>query len=296
VAQYLQYRVTLSHPAGQDLPVVDNIQVFYVQENAPPIIKKVDITKITGPGQSQIAALAAAASRMQSAMPTPIPSGSEATDKAAKAASEAQASAAQAAMAARAAASHSESSPQENSQRIAITWDASDPNDDDLKYRLLFKGEDETQWKLIEENLKSPRFFFSTEALPDGKYRIKVEASDAAENQETSASTVSMISRVYVVDNTPPDILNLKGTRVGKNEFEISADAVDKTSIISGAEYNIDADKEWRALQPVDGIFDLNHESFKVKVKPEKPSPEHTLSVRVYDREGNSRVEKVLLR
>jgi hypothetical protein len=199
-------------------------------------------------------------------------------------------------MAARAAAAHSEESPQENSQKIAITWDASDPNDDDLRYRLLFKGEDESQWKLIEENLTSPRFFFSTEALPDGKYRIKVEASDAMENQETSAGTVSMISRVYVVDNTPPDILDLKGKRVGKNEFEISADAVDKTSIIAAAEYNIDADKEWKALQPVDGIFDLNHESFRVKVKPEKPSPEHTLSVRVYDREGNSRVEKVLLR
>jgi hypothetical protein len=187
----------------------------------------------------------------------------------------------------------------QNSQRLAITWDAQDPNQDKLRYDLYFKGEDESEWKTIEEDLSAPRFVFTTEAIPDGKYRVKVDASDAPENQETSASKVTMVSRIFVVDNTPPEISNLKGVKVAPNEYEITASAADEISIIAAGEYNLDADKEWRAVTPIDGIFDFQQETFKFRVKPEKENQnltEHTLSLRVYDREGNSHVDKVLLK
>ena len=320
VAQYLQYRLTMRTPQATVGPVVDSIQAFYVQQNAAPIIRNIDITKLGGgtppgsgssPGSSSFSAMASMlGARLAVPAPTPGTPGEPGGPGAA---------------AARAPSMSGTSSPfgpapsslasrgedtdlrpmgsgfavSQNSQRVAITWDASDPNQDKLSYNLYFRGEDEAEWKLIEEDLSSPRFMFSTEAIPDGKYRIKVEATDAPENEETSASTVSLISRIYVVDNTPPEIKNLSGSKVGTNSYVITAEASDSTSIIAAAEYNMDADPQWQAVSPVDGIFDLQRETFKFHAKAEKVNAdlkEHTLSLRVYDREGNSHVEKVLLK
>lgn len=292
VAQYLQYRMTLdSAEPGQGF--IDNVQVFYVQKNAAPVIKKIELTKVPGsPAAAQALALAAAAARMQESSSDSTDKAKEASDEAAKAAT-AAARAAQAAVTAKSAQSEADL---QNSQKVNIAWAAADPNGDKLRFDLYYKGEDETVWKQIEEHLTTNKHQFSTEAIPDGQYRFKVDATDRFENQETSASTVSLVSRIYTVDNSPPDIIDLKARKISENQYEITATATDKTSIISAAEYNLNASDEWRALAPVDGIFDLNREDFKVVVTPEKPQPEHTLSVRVYDHEGNSRVEKILLR
>lgn len=295
VAQYLQYKITLESAAGDTANFVDGIQVFYVQKNVAPVLRKIELAKVPGtPAAAQASALAAAVARMQqSAVSGGDSKAEEAGEEAAKAAS-AAARAAQAAVMARIA--QAGGTDLQNSQKVNISWTAEDPNDDKLRYNLHYKGEDESVWKLIEDNLTATKHQFSTEAIPDGQYRFKLDATDRFENQEASAATVSITSRIYTVDNSPPDISDIKATRTGPNEYEITAAASDKTSIISAAEYNLNAADEWRTLAPEDGIFDFQQESFRVKITPEEKQPEHTLSIRVYDREGNSRVEKILLR
>ncbi len=295
VAQYLQYRLSITPDPNQPQGFIDSIQIFYVQQNAAPVIKKIDLAKVPGsPAAAQAAALAAVASRMQQTQGDSDDKEAEkASEEAAKAAT-AAARAAQVAMIARAAASAR--TDLANSQKVNISWTAEDPNNDSLRYDLFYKGEDEKVWKLIEEHITTTKHQFSTEAIPDGKYRFKVDATDRFENQQTSASTVSMTSRVYIVDNSSPEIFDMNATKVGANSWEITASASDKTSIISAAEYNLNAAEEWRALAPEDGIFDFNSESLRFRITPEEEQPEHTLSIRVYDREGNSRVEKILLR
>lgn len=296
VARYLQYQLTISPAPGAVPQFVDGIQVFYVEKNVAPMIRSIELAKVPGsPAAAQAAALAAAAARMQQGTAASDDSkAKEAGEEAAKAAS-AAARAAQAAVAA-SASQGSATTDLQNSQKVNISWTAEDPNDDKLRFDLYYKGEDESVWKLIEDNLTAKKHQFSTEAIPDGKYRFKLDATDQFDNQETSAAKVSMVSRIYIVDNSPPDIANIKAKRTGANEYEITADASDKTSIISAAEYNLNAADEWRTLAPVDGIFDFQQESFRVRITPEKPQSEHTLSIRVYDHEGNSRVEKILLR
>jgi len=315
VAQYLQYRATLRAPAGTEGPSLASIPAFYVQRNAAPILRNVDITKIgsgTPPTASSTSFGSLAATlgaRIAVPSPTPRPGGSGSDEPSGSSRTSSPTGSTTAAGPPPSSTSSRDEADlrpagsgfavSQNTQRVGISWEASDPNGDKLRYKLFFKGEDESQWKLVEENLTQPRFLFSTEAIPDGKYRVKVEATDAQENQETSASTVSLVSRIYVVDNSPPEISDLKGTEVGPDEFEITASASDATSILSAAEYNMDAGKEWKAVAPEDGIFDFHKETFRVRVKPDEKNrdvPEHTLSLRVYDREGNSRVEKVLLR
>lgn len=293
VAQYLQYRLTISSSGDAASGFIDNVQVFYVQKNVPPVIRKIDLAKVPGsPAAAQTLALANAVAQIRDSSSSDNKGGSTASEEAAKAAS----AAARAAQAAAAPKNSPSQGDLQNSQKVTITWTAEDSNDDKLRYSIFFKGEDESVWKLIEEHLTTNKHQFSTEAIPDGEYRFKVVATDQFDNQETSAATVSLTSRVYTVDNSAPDIAGLSARKTAENTYEISLTASDKTSIISAADYNLNAADEWRTLAPQDGIFDLNSETFLFTVTPEKPQPEHTLSVRVFDREGNSRVEKVLLK
>jgi hypothetical protein len=295
IAQYLQYRITIqdAHAPGQSASFIDGVRVFYVEKNVPPVIKKVDVEKVPGsPAAAQAAALAAAAARIQQS----ASSKSDDSDSKAKEASEEAAKAATAAArAAQAAATAKAAAEVQNSQKLNISWTAADPNQDKLRYNLYYKGEDEKVWKLIEDNITEAKHQFSTEAIPDGQYRFKLEATDRFENPQTSASTVQAVSRIYTVDNSAPEITDIKARRISANDYEITAKATDKTSIISAAEYNLNAADEWISLAPTDAIFDFQTEEFRFHVTPEKPQPEHTLSIRAYDQEGNSRVEKILL-
>ncbi|MGI8907892.1 MAG: hypothetical protein ACR2IE_15530 [Candidatus Sumerlaeaceae bacterium] len=317
VGQYLQYRLTMRAPVGSASPVMDNVQAFYVQQNAAPVIRNIDITKLGGgtpPSTGGSSPFGTMASSIGARLAVPVPTPASGSDPGSPPVTSSRSSALSSSSSPygpqpSAIASRSEEADlrpmgsgfavSQNTQRVAVTWEASDPNQDKLRYKLYYRGEDEAEWKLIEEDLSTPRFMFSTEAIPDGKYRVKVEASDAAENDETSATTVNLVSRIYVVDNTAPKIETLQGTKVGPNAYEITALGSDETSILAAAEYNMDAEKEWRAVSPEDGIFDLQRESFRFRAKPAEKKQdltEHTLSLRVYDREGNSHVKKVLLK
>lgn len=314
VAQYLQYRLTMSGPDEQT-PTIDNIQLFYVQQNAAPVIKDIRVDKVGGEAASpELAILIGGGARPASPTPAsasglPSPPGltsSSGSDVSSMLGSRTAMLTRMPTPASDLPGQTASSRPSgsaigapENSQKYNVSWAAADPNGDRLQYRLYFKGEDELEWKLVEKDLTTPRFSFSTEAIPDGKYRMRVEATDAPANPDTSASTVTLVSRIFLVDNTPPEIHELKGAKLPDGEFDITADASDATSILSSAEYNIDAAKEWRSVFPEDGIFDYYSETFRFRAQPEKDTPEHqehTISLRVYDREGNSHVQKVLLR
>lgn len=308
VAQYLQYRLRMKPAPDGASPELDNVQLFHVQRNVAPIIRNIRVDKIGGEQTPPDVAILIGGGRPS---PTPSPTPSAASSGSTPGSSPGNPLESALAAAARAASTPSSSSgrtgsssPQftsavgsvQNSHRYGVSWDVADPNGDRLQFRLLFKGEDEQEWKEIEKDLTTPRYTFNTEAIPDGKYRLRVDATDELANPETIASTTSLVSRVIFVDNSHPEITGLKGEKAGKNEYVITATTQDEISILSAAEYNVDAAKEWRALLPEDGIFDFNTETFRFTIKPEKESPEHTLSLRVYDREGNSRVEKVLLK
>ena len=71
VAQYLQYRLTLKAAGNGESPVLDNVQIFNVQSNVPPIIRNIRVDKLGGePSPVDLAILIAGASR-RSAMPAP---------------------------------------------------------------------------------------------------------------------------------------------------------------------------------------------------------------------------------
>ncbi|HTU35040.1 MAG TPA: hypothetical protein VMF66_14660, partial [Candidatus Acidoferrum sp.] len=62
---------------------------------------------------------------------------------------------------------------------IGVKWSAHDENDDELVYSVYYRGDGESRWLLLKDNLSDKASSFDASLLPDGGYTIKVIASDA---------------------------------------------------------------------------------------------------------------------
>ena len=102
--------------------------------------------------------------------------------------------------------------PRAASQQITITWQAEDPDGDRLIYSVYFRGEEESQWKLLKANTHDNSITFDGDVLADGKYFFRVMASDREANPPPSAREATLVSAPVMIDNTPP-ILTLGDVR-----------------------------------------------------------------------------------
>ncbi len=71
-------------------------------------------------------------------------------------------------------------------QQVQVVWQADDPDSDRLVYSLYFRGEDESQWKLLRANLTETVYSMDGDALADGRYFFRVVASDRLSNPPTT--------------------------------------------------------------------------------------------------------------
>jgi sugar lactone lactonase YvrE len=147
---------------------------------------------------------------------------------------------------------------------IAVSWRAHDDNDDQLSYAVYYRGDGETRWKLLKDNLADHFYSFEAGLLPDGGYTIRVVASDAPSHSPDDALTGSKESSRFEVDNTPPMIGNLAAVRDGEN-LHITFSSTDSFSAIRRAEISIDAG-EWQYVAPVGELSDARTENYDVTV------------------------------
>ena len=63
---------------------------------------------------------------------------------------------------------------------LGVRWSAHDENDDQLVYSLYYRGDGESRWLLLKDDLTDKAYSFDASLLPDGGYTIKVVASDLA--------------------------------------------------------------------------------------------------------------------
>jgi hypothetical protein len=186
---------------------------------------------------------------------------------------------------------------------IGVKWSAHDENDDQLVYSLYYRGDDETRWLLLKDNLSDKAYSFDASLLPDGGYTVKVVASDAPSHSPGEALTASKESRRFEVDTTPPRIENL-GASIESGQIHVTFRAVDGFSTVKRAEYSIDAG-EWKYVEPIGQLSDAKTENYDFKVALDKIAPsdeknvaasEHVVVVRVYDRYDNMGAAKTLVR
>lgn len=137
-----------------------------------------------------------------------------------------------------------------------VSWRASDDNGDHLRYTLSFRQKGSDKWLRLRENMDETQLNFDTSQLPDGRYELRLSASDDLDNPETPLTDVKD-GVEFQVDNGAPKIA------VSRNGGDVTVHITDDLSPVGKVEYSMDADK-WIRLTPVDGIADSRDETFRL--------------------------------
>lgn len=171
-----------------------------------------------------------------------------------------------------------------------LSWQASDPNEDTLVYKVLYRTLGDDEWHLLAGDLTQPYYTIDGNRLPDGDYLFKVEASDAPGNPSGLALADDEATDAIEIDNTPP-VVKVAGPSITGQTAEVTFDVTDATSRIVRGEYSVDGGT-WQLIFPGDGIADSAHEIFKVSVKFDKAG-EHLIAFRCSDSSLNIGSSKV---
>jgi hypothetical protein len=169
-----------------------------------------------------------------------------------------------------------------------LTWRASDANGDAMRYRVEIRSEQGGSWIEIGKDLEATLYTWNTNTIPDGRYRLRVTASDAPGNAIGEERTGDAVSEPFTVDNTPPTVSELSA-----DGARIRGVATDAMSPIWRLEVAID-DGDWRTLTPSGGLADSRRAAFEAQLPGLKPGA-HVASVRAVDLAGNSATRAVSL-
>jgi hypothetical protein len=175
----------------------------------------------------------------------------------------------------------------------SFTWKATDDNEDALEYFLYFKGEGESDWKLLEKELSDTFYALNTASLPDGAYRLKVVASDAPSNPYDKYLIGELISDPFVMANATPQV-EIIGNKTNGKKVEAQFRAHVPTGRIATAEFSMDGGG-WNLIFPTDGIADSAQEDYRI-VTPELSTGEHLIGIRASDGNGNTGTAKLVIK
>ncbi|HEU4403265.1 MAG TPA: hypothetical protein VFT43_14305, partial [Candidatus Polarisedimenticolia bacterium] len=172
------------------------------------------------------------------------------------------------------------------------TWQAVDPNDDDLVYDVYYRAVDETTWKPVRRGIDEDFVTLDGAALPDGTYQFRIVASDAPSNPAGQALSAEKISERFDVDNTPPRVEGIRAqTQVPS--LRLAFTVSDTFSLVREVSYSIDAG-DWVLARPVDGLNDSTSETYDLTL-PSPPAGEHSVVIRATDAAGNVGAGKVVV-
>jgi hypothetical protein len=261
-ARYAQWKAVLH--SGSTKPVVDGVTLNYLPKNVAPEVDDVSV---------QIGVRYQAISR-----PSGIGSSSDLSGSSG---------------------SHFDSPVPSTHDRdaIGVKWNAHDENDDQLVYSVYYRGDGETRWLLLKDNLTDKAYSFDASLLPDGGYAVKIVASDAPSHSPGEALAAEKISRRFEVDTTAPRITNLTAAVEGE-QIHVRFHAEDGFSTIKRAEYSVDAG-DWKYVEPVGQLSDAKSEEYDFKATLESAkdaASEHVVVVRVYDKYDNMGAAKSVVR
>ncbi|MFI5379421.1 MAG: Ig-like domain-containing protein [Tepidisphaerales bacterium] len=183
--------------------------------------------------------------------------------------------------------------PAEKTDRhmLPITWEASDPNNDTIEYTLYYRQGTTGPWVQLAEKLKEATYTWDTRTASDGRYQIRVVASDAKSNPKGQGKTGSRVSSQFIIDNTPPVIGDIKTTVEGRS-VKVEARVVDRTGTVATVDYAVDSKDDWQAAEASDKIFDSPEEGV-VFTADGLSAGAHQITIRATDDHGNQSYETV---
>jgi hypothetical protein len=144
-----------------------------------------------------------------------------------------------------------------------LTWKADDNDGDHLSYAVLYRREGDAAWREMKADWGDSIVVWDTTSVPDGRYIVKVVASDLPSNAGDRALTGERESTLVDVDNTPPVLSTEVSRQAGAIHLLIRAR--DAQSAIAKLEYSLGGGR-WIAVYPVDGTADSPDERFDITV------------------------------
>jgi hypothetical protein len=266
-ARFLQAKVTLAGRGGAT-PSVEAVEAAYQQQNLPPVVKSVTVhppgeafqKPISVSGEPEILGLEpdplsdrAAAQRASQANPPAIAFSRKLYQRGLR----------------------------------TFSWQADDPNDDPLLYDVLYRAVGDERWRPLRTGLDEPVFAWDTATAPNGRYVVRIVASDSPGNPPALALTGFKDSASFLIDNTPPSLTAIL------DHGRIRVVVRDDASPVRKLEMSVDAGR-WEELRPVDGIADSLEESYEITLPPGKSgAPPRIVVLRAADSLGNVSTARV---
>ena len=176
-----------------------------------------------------------------------------------------------------------------DSTKYTASWKVEDENSDTLQFNVYYKGIDETNWKLLKKELNESSYALDTTSMSDGRYVVKVNATDKLSNPPNFAKSTEKISDPFDIDNSQPTVTDITVTANDDQTYQITCTVEDLASYIQKAVYKIDSDEHWQVIFPDDGIFDSKRETLLLHTNS-LPAGEHTITIRVTDAAVNTGV------
>ncbi|HYP09426.1 MAG TPA: hypothetical protein VER03_24590 [Bryobacteraceae bacterium] len=271
-ARFIQWKAEFAGGTASS-PVVSGVSLAYLPQNNPPVVQSLNVVSQIMP----ITSTSAKAAGQQAASGT---YSITVTDTGEAGASTLSGTPAQ-------------TLTRGYSQQIQIIWSAEDPDGDRLAYSLYFRGEDETEWKLIRGNFSETLYTLEGDVLADGRYLFRLIASDRPSNAGDASRQAELVSAPVLFDATPPVVSSAGVTRTGASA-QIVIRAADAASALRRAEYSLDA-TAWIPIDSIDGVVDGRQEEFRLRLDSLAPG-EHIVVIRAYDASNNVGLAKVVLR
>lgn len=167
-----------------------------------------------------------------------------------------------------------------------ISYKAVDENEDKLTYKIDFRKIGQTVWIEMKDKVEAENFEWDGRTVEDGRYEVRVTASDERSNTPSTKLTGSRISEPVVVDNTPP-VIGKSSVEVSGKTVTLKLHVVDELSVIGQVSYTVDSNADWTGTVPDDLVYDTTEEDFTIVVENLKPG-EHIIAVRLADAVGNT--------
>jgi hypothetical protein len=167
----------------------------------------------------------------------------------------------------------------------SFQWQGEDRNGDTLEYTIYYRALNEQTFRLLKDKLRDNFYTIDGATLADGRYIIKVVASDAPDNPPGQKLTGERLSEPVDIDNTPPVVKAMGQPQLTGDKVRVVFAVDDATGKVRKADASLDG-AAWIPVFPDDGIADSGHEVYTVEFGSLGPG-EHTISLRTFDSSGN---------
>jgi hypothetical protein len=167
-----------------------------------------------------------------------------------------------------------------------ISYKTKDDNGDKLIYKIDFRKVGRENWIELKKELETDSFEWDGRTVEDGRYEIRVTASDERSNTTATKLTGSRITEPIVVDNTGP-VIRKYSIESGEKAVVLKMQTSDQLSAIGKLDYTLDSNTDWISAVPDDLVYDTTDEDFTIVIE-QLSAGEHIIAVRVSDDVGNT--------